>query len=88
MANETTIKAFEIGKTYSTRSIGDHNCIIKITIVSRTKSFITTTEGKRLKVSDKYYPGVEQCKPDGSYSMAPIIGADDTATLTTDWGQI
>lgn len=66
---------FIVGRTYSTRSICDHNCIISVTIASRTAKMITTTDGKRFRVA--LYEGVEQIKPWGSYSMCPIIGADD-----------
>jgi signal recognition particle GTPase len=66
---------FEPGKTYSTRSIGDHNCIISVTIAKRTAKTVTTTEGKTFRVS--LYDGNEQIRPWGNYSMAPIIGADD-----------
>lgn len=64
---------FEAGKTYSTRSICDSECVVAITIASRTAKFVTTTAGKRLGVS--VYDGAEQVKPWGSYSMAPIISA-------------
>lgn len=80
---------FTPGKTYSTRSVGDHNCIFKITVASRTAKTITTTEGKTLRI--KVYKDVEQVKPEGSYSTSrrhtsylglttvgtTIIGADD-----------
>ena len=66
--------AFETGKTYATRSACDHNCIIRVTVASRTAKTIKTAEGKTLKVS--VFDGVEQVKPWGSYSMAPIVGAD------------
>lgn len=67
---------FEVGATYSTRSICDSDCIISITIASRTKCFVTTTDGKRLKVST-YHNGSESVMPWGSYSMSPTITADD-----------
>ena len=60
---ETTTK-FEAGRTYQTRSVCDHNCIIAITVASRTEKTIKTTEGKSLRVS--VYEGVEQVKPMGS----------------------
>lgn len=66
---------FETGKTYATRSVCDHNCIIRVTVASRTAKTIKTAAGKVLRVSE--YRGVEQVKPWGSYSMAPIVGADD-----------
>jgi hypothetical protein len=66
---------FQPGKTYATRSICDHNSIIRVTVASRTAKTIKTEDGKVLRVS--VYDGVEQVKPWGSYSMAPIVGADD-----------
>lgn len=65
---------FEAGKTYWTRSVCDHDCIIRVAVAKRTAKTITTAEGKTLRVAD--YKGVEQVKPWGSYSMAPIVGAD------------
>lgn len=64
---------FEVGKTYSTRSICDSNCIISITVASRTAKTIVTTEGKRFRI--KLYGSSETIKPWGSYSMAPTIYA-------------
>lgn len=66
---------FEVGKTYATRSICDHDCVISATITKRTAKTVTTDAGKTFRVST--YRDVEQFKPWGSYSMAPIIGADD-----------
>jgi hypothetical protein len=71
---------FETGKTYATRSICNHDCIIEIRVIKRTAKTIIADCGsfrgeKRLRISE--YEGVEQVKPWGSYSMAPIIGADD-----------
>lgn len=65
---------FESGKTYTTRSICDHNCIFSITVAKRTAKTITTTEGKTLRLS--VYNDQETVKPEGSYSMAPIIRAN------------
>jgi hypothetical protein len=69
-----TVK-FQVGKTYETSSIGDSNCKIAETIVARTTSTVTTAKGKKFRISE--YNGVEQFKPWGSYSMAPILAADD-----------
>lgn len=66
--------AFEIGKTYYTRSICDSEMIIKITIAKRTAKFVTTTDGAKLGVSN--WDGVETVKPWGKYSMAPTISAE------------
>ena len=65
---------FEAGKTYWTRSVCDHDCIVELTIARRTAKTIVTTEGKRFRIST--YKEVEQVKPWGSYSMCPIVGAD------------
>jgi len=70
--NRTTT-AFQVGRTYSTRSVCDHDCIFSITVESRTACFITTTCGKRLKVSE--WDGAETVAPEGRYSMCPIINA-------------
>ena len=68
---------FEPGKTYSTRSICDHNCIFSIKVLSRTAKTLKVIDPfnkpKTLRVS--VWGDVEQVKPLGSYSMAPVIGA-------------
>lgn len=73
--------AFIIGLTYYTRSICDHNCIIKFTVANRTAKTITTTEGKTFRVSG----AIEAVKPWGRGSMMPIIDATDTKVLKPDW---
>lgn len=65
---------FEAGKTYWTRSVCDHNCIVRVAVAKRTAKTITTDEGKTLRIRE--WNGVEQVKPWGTYSMAPIVGAD------------
>lgn len=62
---------FEPGKTYSTRSLCDHDCIFSITVARRTAKTITTSAGKTLRVSQ--YDGDETVMPLGRYSMAPVI---------------
>jgi hypothetical protein len=79
----TTTTVFEPGRTYQTRSVCDHNSIVSLTVASRTAKTVKTTEGRTLRIS--LYNGVEQVFPEGHYSMAPIIGADDTQPLLTDW---
>jgi len=69
---------FEAGKTYSTRSICDHNSIITIKVIKRTAKTITADVGghrgvKTLRI--KSYEGEEMVNPWGSYSMAPQIRA-------------
>jgi len=69
---------FEAGKTYQTRSIGDHDCIIRVSVVSRTAKTIKTADGKTLRIGS-FYDGSECVKPWGSYSMAPIVTAREAA---------
>jgi hypothetical protein len=65
---------FETGKTYYTRSVADYDTIVRVTVAKRTDKTIVTAAGDRLKI--KVWDGIEQVKPWGSYSMAPIVGAD------------
>lgn len=74
-APKPAMRQFEAGKTYSTRSIGDHNCIISVTVARRTAKTIITTEGKRLRVSPGWAGEAETVKPWGRYSMCPVITA-------------
>ena len=69
------MNTFQAGKTYATRSACDHDCIIRVTIAKRTAKTVTTEAGKTFRISE--YCGVEQVRPWGVYSMAPIVGADD-----------
>lgn len=68
---------FEAGKTYWTRSVCDHDHIVRVTVASRTAKTIKTDKGKVFRVYT--YEGVERVKPWGSYSMCPIVGADRVA---------
>lgn len=75
------MKKFEIGKKYSMRSIGDHNCVWTYTIVKRTNATVTLYDGASYKVcriikklSD--YRNAETIRPLGEYSMCPILSAD------------
>lgn len=72
-----TVAAFEVGQSYSMTSACDHECVWTYTIARRTAKTIKTTCGKTLRLS--VYNGVETCKPLGSYSMAPVLGADRKA---------
>jgi hypothetical protein len=71
---------FEIGKTYATRSICDHDCIFSFTIKSRTDKTVTIdVRGKTMRRGLQLWDGVEQFKPFGNYSMCAIIRADKLA---------
>ena len=65
---------FQPGQTYYTRSVADYDTIVRVTVVKRTDKTIVTAGGDRLKI--KVWDDVEQVKPWGSYSMAPIVSAD------------
>ena len=67
------MKTFETGKTYSTRSICDADCIFSLTVVSRTAKTIKTSDGKSLRIA--LHEGNEYVMPFGRYSMAPMIRA-------------
>lgn len=81
---------FEIGKTYQTRSIGDSDCLITMTVVDRTAKMVRMVEGtgkEPLKLNGDNRPvktfrpavrdGVESVRPWGNHSMCPILDATD-----------
>lgn len=68
---------FNVGQTYSSRSICDWNCIFSFTILARSAKQVTVeVTGKTVKRGISVWEGVEQFKPFGSYSMATVITAD------------
>lgn len=74
------MKQFEVGKRYSMTSVCDHNCVWTYTVIKRTVSTITITDGKETKtcriVKDlSKYRGAETVRPLGSYSMCPLLSA-------------
>jgi hypothetical protein len=94
----TTTAQFEVGKTYATRSICDHDCIFSFTILARTAKTVTVeVHGKTVRRGVSAYAGIEQFKPFGNYSMCAIITAEKvavsaaklpTATIETDEGDV
>ena len=75
-AAKDEIKAFEVGKTYQTISICDHNCIFSIEIVKRTaKTVIVKKNGKEQRNRITVIDGRETIYPWGVYSMCPVIRA-------------
>ena len=87
MATATTTQeiemttTFQTGTTYTARSSCNWDCIFSFRIVSRTAKFITVDDGhstKRVGVSVGD-DGVEQALPQGNYSMAPYIYANEVA---------
>ena len=74
------MKKFEIGETYSMRSICDHNCVWTYTVIARTACTITITDGKETKKCriSKLYSEMdnrETVLPLGNYSMCPMLRA-------------
>lgn len=68
---------FEVGTTYWTRSICDHDCVFTFKIVRRTAKQITFEQHGKLRTRGVYIAdGVEHCKPNGTYSMCAVISAD------------
>ncbi len=76
------MKTFEIGKTYSTTSICNSDCVWSYTITARTASTVTAVnkygEEKRYKIIKKLseYRNAETILPEGKYSMCPTISAE------------
>mgnify|MGYP001024731405 FL=1 len=71
---------FEVGKTYQTRSICNHDCIFKITITKRTEKFVTVDKrGETTRCKIHMIDGKEVIFPYGQYSMCPVFHADDIA---------
>ena len=74
------MKQFEVGRAYTCRSIGDHNCVWTYTVVARTAQTITVTDGKERKVlringGTSARRGAESVYPLGRFSMCPILSA-------------
>lgn len=76
------IKAFEVGKTYTHNWAGDSDLHTTWLVTARTACTITITDGnevRRCKINKTLtqYRNAESVQPYGSYSMAPILSADD-----------
>jgi len=80
MFSDAEITEFKTGKTYSTRSICDHECIFSFKIHKRTaKSVWVNVRGERVRRSITVYDNREQFRPFGTYSMCAVISADREA---------
>ena len=70
------LRAFEVGATYSTRSVCDHDCVFSFTILKRSpKSVWVDVDGKVVRRAIEVWQGTETFYPFGKYSMAAIISA-------------
>jgi hypothetical protein len=68
---------FEAGKTYTTRSIGDADCIISVTIDKRTAKTVTAkVQGQMQNFRIFVRDGIECIRPWGNYSMCPTLQAN------------
>lgn len=77
-----TTAQFEVGKTYSCRSICDSECIFKITVLARTAKTITIVRSGKVKVERRgvsVYEDSEVCYAYGKYSMCPVFRASKQA---------
>lgn len=73
-----TVKKFETGRTYSTRSICDHDRVFSFRVVGRTEKTITIDYlGKISRRKIRVWNNAEQIDPFGRYSMAPVLSATD-----------
>ncbi len=75
------MKRFEVGRTYSTRSLCDYDCIYSFTITKRTEKTVwikyhDRTKARRIRIG---YDGHETIDPHGRYSMSPTLSANDIA---------
>ena len=77
-----SVTRFEVGKKYKHGYIGDSNLFTTYKVVNRTKCFIhlepTSPNDpdpiKKVKVFN--FQGIEHCRPDGYFSMCPILSAE------------
>lgn len=74
------MKKFEIGKTYSMRSICDHDCVWTYTVTARTAKTITISDGEKVQKcriikAASEYRSAETVYLLGQYSMAPALTA-------------
>jgi hypothetical protein len=67
---------FNVGQSYSTRSICDSNCVFSLKVLARTAKTITVQlEGAEKKLRVFTFDECEAVRPFGNYSMAPTIRA-------------
>jgi hypothetical protein len=69
---------FLVGKTYTTRSICDYECIFSATVLQRTAKTVTVQlDGNKIvRRGLSEWNGAEMFYPYGRYSMAAIMRAE------------
>ncbi|HGL5964104.1 TPA: hypothetical protein ACKFJN_002665 [Clostridioides difficile] len=68
---------FEVGKTYATRSVCDHDCIYTIQVIKRTDKTITYKEEDTVRRAKIRFNNVCEYIRIGNYSMAPNFSAEN-----------
>ena len=88
---ETNQTVITVGQVLNARSAGDHNCIWRAEVVSRTAKQVTVKmagywEGEPKRFGVKLdSQGVEYIKALGSYSLAPCFQANCDPKMKSDW---
>lgn len=73
---------FEVGKSYSCRSICDYDCIYTFRVLKRSAKTVTVDyHGEQTRRKVWVTDGVEKIAPHGSYSMSPVLSANKEAAL-------
>jgi hypothetical protein len=72
-----SVKRFEVGREYWTRSICDYECIFRFTVIKRTAKTVTlrAAGGKEVRRGISVWQNEETCSPHGRYSMSPTLSA-------------
>jgi hypothetical protein len=72
---------FKVGKTYSTRSVCDQDCVFSFQVMARTDKTVTIKpcRGGEVRRKVRVFDGVERMDPHGRYSMFPFLSADQVA---------
>lgn len=70
---------FEVSKSYFMRSVTDYQCVWTYQVIKRTAKTLTlqAEDGKTTTHRISEHEDIEQVKPLGSYSMCPILSADN-----------
>lgn len=68
---------FEVGSTYWTRSVCDHDCVWQFEVLARTAKTITvkpagSSKVQKFRISNKIIDS-EVVYPFGHFSMAPVL---------------
>ncbi len=74
------VKKFEVGQCYYTRAICDHNLIYAYQVTKRTAKTVILQDDRGKDIRRRritIIQGRETVSPEGSYSMSPVIDADD-----------